>query len=238
MAVLLLLPAFNEQAALALLLPKVRAVGLDLHVMLVDDGSRDGTAKVAESFSGVTVIRHQVNRGLGQAFRTLFDSALELVSDDDVLVTMDADNSMDPGQIPALVAALSGYDVVIASRYAGGTEGGVPLMRRVYSAGARFLFTAVFHVPGVKDYTCSYRAYRAGMLRRLQAANPLYFDGSGFTAPVEILLNLQVFRPHVREVPLLLHYDEKQGPSKMNVSRTIREYMRLVWRQLLVARPR
>ncbi|MDQ3459105.1 MAG: glycosyltransferase [Deinococcota bacterium] len=163
---------------------------------------------------------------------------------EDLLVTMDADDTMDPGLIPAMLrAALEGADLVIAFRFAGGSEAGVPRLRKLYSRAARLLIAGMFPLPGVRDYTCGFRMYRVSLLSELSRVKPGLFDAAGFTAPTELLLNLSHLRPNVAEVPLHLRYDRKVGRSKMRVVSTLWQYLRLLLRLrlgngLFAARPR
>ncbi len=224
----LLLPAYNEELALSDLLPKALGVLPAKQIIVVDDGSTDRTADTARSF-GVTLLQHPQNQGLAGAIRTLFTAAGQITQPNDVVVTMDSDNTMDPAQIPDMLRAIeSGADIVIASRFVGGgSERGVPPLRRLYSRGTRLLFQSQFPIRGVRDYTCGYRAYRASLLHAYSQDYPQLFESRGFTAQTEMLFNLSRYRPAVQEIPLELRYDLKGGESKMNVARTIREYLEL-----------
>lgn len=227
----LLLPAYNEALTLPSLLEKVFAVPLELRVIVVDDGSRDATAAVVDRYPQVRLIRHDHNRGLGEAFRTLFRTALSEAKPDDLVVTMDADDTMCPDLIVTMLAEVNkGSDVVIASRFANGREVGVPPLRRLLSRLARFSLGLLFAVPNVRDYTCGYRMYRVSLLQQLARAQPDFFEASGFTATVELLLNLSLLRPTISEVPLVLRYDRKLGGSKMRVAATLYQYLLLVLR--------
>jgi len=231
-----LLAAYNEAENLPGLLAELDAVArhLPLRVLVVDDGSEDGTGEVARSWRGPcapVVLAHDHNRGLGAALRTGLSAILEGCRDGDVVVTMDADGSHRPAQIPQLVGALrQGADVAIASRYRRGSRVlGVPFGRRLLSFGARVVLSLRFPFPDVRDYTSGYRAYRAVLLRR---ARERYGEGwirsSGFVATAEILLTLRPFRPVVQEVPVELRYDLKRGASKLPPFRTVRHYLRFL----------
>jgi dolichol-phosphate mannosyltransferase len=128
-----------------------------------------------------------------------------------------------------------GNDVVVASRYApGGRVLGVPLSRRVLSRGASLLFRVVYPVRGVRDYTCGYRAYRAGLLREAFARwGNEFISAPGFSCMVDILLKLDRLRAVVTEAPLVLRYDRKAGKSKMNVGRTMAQTVSLLARRRL-----
>src|SRR5262245_50985546 len=166
------LPAYNEQASIDLLLQNAIDVIAPLpqsaRIIVVDDGSTDRTAGIVRSFTrqGVELVSHGRNRGLHEAVRTGLLEALDGIAEDGVIVVMDADNTHHPELIPQMVARIdAGADVVIASRFApGGKMIGAPLIRRVYSLGARTLLTMRYPTCGARDFTCGYRAYRAETL--------------------------------------------------------------------------
>jgi dolichol-phosphate mannosyltransferase len=195
-------------------------------VVVVDDGSSDTTASVVRGFPSVELVQHSRNRGLGVATRTLLRYALAHAEPDDLIVTMDADNTMDPELIPELVAAAQrGADLVIASRFAGGEEVGVPWHRRLLTRGARALIRSLFPVQGVHDYTCGYRLYRLSLLARMARLKPELVSSEGFTVTTELLLTAAACRAQIAEVPFHLRYDLKRGRSKMPVLRTSLAYL-------------
>ncbi len=128
-----------------------------------------------------------------------------------------------------------GAELVIASRYQpGALIRGVPTRRIWTSNVASWLFRLLFPIPGVKDYTCGYRAYRAELLQRaFERYGESFVDQEGFQCMVDILLKLHRLDPLVREVPMILRYDLKEGPSKMNVSKTIGATLRLMLQRRL-----
>ncbi len=164
--VFVVLPAYNEEEALPRLLTKLAPLyaeaGLVGQIVVVDDGSRDRTAEVAGSWgSPVELVAHPRNLGLGAAIRTGLTHAARWAADDDVIVTMDADDTHIPGLIPRMIATLGeGYDLVIASRYQPGSRTlGVSFRRQFLSWGAGLLFRIVLPMAGVRDYTSGFRAY-------------------------------------------------------------------------------
>jgi dolichol-phosphate mannosyltransferase len=235
-----MLPAYNEADAIGPLLARIadtfRQIDGEKAVLLVDDGSSDDTVERAEHAARslgllLDVEAHGVNRGLGAALRTGFARGHELVGRDGVLVGMDADNTHDPAVIPSMLEKIhEGSDVVIASRYApGGREVGLSLLRSVLSRGASLTLRLFLPVEGARDYSCGFRAYSGAALAR---AFEVHGDGliteSGFVASAEVLLKLAYLPSRVAEVPLVLRYDRKEGASKMNISATIRRYLRLI----------
>ena len=232
MRVWIVLPAYNEAANLLALLGGFQEIAdeayrLDIRVLVVDDGSTDDTAGVALSVQRsfpVEVIRNETNHGLAETFMRGITEAARRASASDVVVCMDADNSHVPGQILRMIREIQeGRDVVIASRYRPGSAvKGVPWSRRMLSRGMSVLFRIVFPIEGVRDYSCGYRAYRAGFLQRaLPLPEDRLFAADGFACMVGILLHLAREDAVFGEVPLVLRYDQKVGSSKMNVGRTV-----------------
>ncbi len=207
-------------------------------VLVIDDGSADRTAAVAEGEGArmpVRVVRHKRNQGLAQAIRTGLAEVVPSAEDTDVLVIMDADNTHPPDLIPRLVEELDhGADVAIASRFRPGSRVfGVPLMRRVLSGGASLVFRLLFPITGARDYTGGYRAYRIGMVKRaMDVHGNEFLRSTGFSVMTELLLRLRALTPRVREVPLVLRYDLKRGESKLVPGRTIIQYLALIAREL------
>jgi dolichol-phosphate mannosyltransferase len=227
-----LLCAWNEADAVGRLVEELEATlrTLGPHLLiLVDDGSRDGTAERARAAAQVhgaplVVLTHPENRGLGAALATGFEWAASHLVADDALVTMDADNTHPPSLVADLLRALdAGHDVVIASRFhPGARQRGVPLHRRWLSSGARHLAGRLAPVAGARDVTCGYRAYRVGALARARArgAWPLSRE-TGFAAMLDVLLALDHQGVRVAEVPLDLRYDARGGASKMRLGPTL-----------------
>ena len=239
--VILALPAYNEADNLTPLLDSAVSVfdkaHLEYRLVVVNDGSTDSTADVLKRIASerpLTVVTHEVNSGLGAAIKTSIRAALELsTSPDDIVVNMDADNTHDPAYIPGMTDKIwnGPYDIVIASRYRSGSrEVGVPLGRRILSRGARMLFQVVLRLPDVRDYTCGYRAYRAGVLR---AALDKYGDRiitrQGFACTDELLVHMSTVTRRITEVPFVLRYDKKRGHSKLPLMRTVAETLKMLF---------
>jgi dolichol-phosphate mannosyltransferase len=230
MTITVMLPAYDEEQDLPRLLERIgAALGAypDWRVLVVDDGSTDATARIALEAATrmpLTLIRHPRNLGLGAAIRTGLRAACD---HEGVVVTLDADNSQDPMLIPRMIATIdAGYDVVVASRFQPrSAEVGVPPHRRLLSHVSSGVIRALVRYPGVRDYTCGFRAYRVATLRRLlNAYGDAFLRENGFACMLELLLNLRRIDARVAEVPLVLRYDMKTGPSKMRVLRTMARY--------------
>jgi len=242
--VVVVLPVYNEETRIERLLTHLDEAMEDAssayRVILVDDGSRDRTHDIVVRRSKdmpITMMRHERNQGLGATIRDGLVAASASAASRDIIVTMDADDTHAPGLILRMVRMISeGHDVVIASRYRSGSRSvGVPLYRRALSRVGSWLFRAIFPISGVKDYTCGFRAYRASVVQEaLRRYGDSFFDQDGFQCMVDILLKLRRMNLIFGEVPFILRYDYKEGASKMNVTRTIRDTLGLMVKRRFV----
>jgi len=241
--VYIVLPAFDEESRIGSLLERLDgAMGeasLDYRIILVDDGSRDSTISIVSDHASrmpISVVQHACNLGLGAAIRDGLVEAQRRSKAQDVIVTMDADDTHTPGLILRMVRMLrEGHDVVIASRYRPGSRSiGVPLTRRLLSFGAALLFRSFFPIRGVRDYTCGYRAYRSEVLAQaIEHYGDEFLNQDGFQCMVDILLKLRRMHLIFGEVPIILRYDLKEGGTKMKVGETIRNTLLLMLRSRL-----
>jgi dolichol-phosphate mannosyltransferase len=214
MHTLVVLPTYNEAATIGEVIRRTRAALPGAEMLVVDDGSPDGTADLAEKagveVSGVHVLRRDRRRGLGDAYRTGFAWGLERGFD--ALVEMDSDLSHDPAALPALIAALADHDLAIGSRYIPG--GSVPhwtLHRRLLSWGGNRYAAVVLGVP-VRDMTSGFRAYRSELLRNINL-DAVRAEGYGFQ--IEMTYRTAQLGGRILEVPIRF-VDRESGTSKMS----------------------
>ncbi len=225
MKIFVLLPAYNEAASIPALLPRIKAAlhGRDYEVVLVDDGSHDETAKLAEQYGigmPLTILRHPINRGLGETIRDGIEYCVSAGKAGDVMVRMDCDDSQDPSYIMSFIEKIrAGADVVVASRYQeGGGQSGVHGYRNWLSWGAGLFMKAFFPIKGMRDYSSGYRAYRWEILNRAIAVYGNRFIEQkllGFSCTLEKVVKLDMLGARFTEAPHVLHYDRKQSESKM-----------------------
>ena len=237
--VIVVLPAYNEEANIGGLLRHILksliAAHPDFSVIVVDDGSSDGTASILNQLRGelpLTVERHARNQGLGATLRDGLKLASDSAGARDVIVTMDADESHDPGLMLRMVDMVNeGFDVVIASRYQRGSRVvGLSLTRRAVSWLASRFMRTLFPTPGIRDYTCGYRAYSASALKQAYGRyGDQFVNQAGFQCMVDVLLKLRRMPLRFGEVPMVLRYDLKRGNSKMRIWKTARATLRLLW---------
>lgn len=237
----IVLPAYNEEAAIGSLLHRIDEAmceaSLPYQVILVDDGSQDETVAIVRECAKrmpIVLEQHPHNLGFGPTVRDGLTAATKLAEDQDIIVTMDADDTHTPGLILEMAQMISeGHDVVIASRYRHGARTvGVPLPRALLSRSASLVFRVLFPTPGVRDFTSGYRAYRAQVIKGAFAQyGERFLDQQGFQCMVDILLKLRLMDLNFSEVPCILRYDRKEGESKMKVFRTALDTLRLILRR-------
>lgn len=235
------LPAYNEEQALPLLLDSLIEHLSEAHkefsIIVVNDGSSDRTAELAQSYTEtapVIVLHNDGNRGLAETMRHGLMEAIRRAKPRDIIVTMDADNTHPAGLLLRMVRLIrEGNDVAIASRYREGSHvRGLSLQRMLLSSGASWLFRIVFPIRGVRDYTCGYRAYRADVMKQLvDLYGREFITERGFSCMVDILLRLRQNHLVFTEVPLVLRYDRKPGQSKMKVMQTVVDTLKLLIRR-------
>ena len=222
------IPAYNEERGIAEIIERVLSVrpGLtdagvdDLELIVVDDGSRDGTVTVASRYSQVNLVRHKVNRGYGAALKTGFSHARG-----NLLGFLDADGTYPPEHFPDLcrVALSEQADLVIGSRMAG-ADSEMPLVRRV----GNLIFANLVSLLGnhrVSDSASGMRVIRREALPRLY---PLP-DGLNFT-PV---MSTRALHEEIRWREVPIPYRERVGRSKLSVVRDgVRFLYTIIWTAL------
>lgn len=201
--VLTALPVFNERRHVDGVLDQVRRYSSD--ILVVDDGSSDGTAEVLARRRDVQVVRHPRNRGYGAALVTAFDYAQR--EGYDLLVTIDCDGQHEPKRIGVLVEAAEGWDIASGSRYLSRFKGDTPPpgdRRRINQ-----LITAELNrLLGLNltDAFCGFKAYRVEALENLQITE------QGYAMPLELWVQAAHHNLRVREVPVpLIYLDEERS---------------------------
>ena len=224
---LVVLPTFNEVENIDEVLQRTRAALPDASILVVDDGSPDGTADRAEKLDhdlgNITVLRRAAKSGLGSAYRAGFRWGLS--QGYEALIEMDADLSHDPAALPAMVAALEATQagLVIGSRYVPG--GSIPdwsWHRKALSKWGNRYAGAVLGMP-VRDATSGFRVYRADVVERLDLEG-VRADGYGFQ--IERAYTVGGLGELVVEYSIAFR-DRVRGTSKMSGAIVV-EALRLV----------
>ena len=233
----ILLPAYNEEASLPKLLPKIEKVMKQhketYHIVVVDDGSNDQTPNLLQEYARampLTVITHSINRGLGETERDGFEYITSCAKDSDYIVRLDCDDTHDPEYIFTLINKINeGFDVVNGSRFQpGGGQIGVSPYRALVSYSANVFMKVLFNIKGIRDFSCGFRAYRAQVVKdaiRIFGNGFIQLKGLGFTSTLEMIVKLKLLGCRFAEMPFILRYDQKASPSKMVTSITTLGYL-------------
>ena len=231
--VVVIVPTYNESGNIVALIDALqaqfRALPHDMHVLVVDDNSPDGTAGLVSSAMRRHANLHLITgakAGLGAAYIRGMQYALgELAAD--AVFEMDADFSHDPHDVPRLLAALeNSADLVIGSRHIAG--GSIPkdwgLWRKLNSKGGNWVARYVAGLYGIRDCTAGFRAIRASVLRRVDFAT---LGVKGYAFQVALLHQMVTLGARVVEIPV--HFiDRKAGSSKLGL-RDIVEFILNAW---------
>jgi dolichol-phosphate mannosyltransferase len=214
MRTLVVIPTYNEAETIDAVLEAVRSSAPSVDVLVVDDGSPDGTGKLAEDaatrLGQIQVLHRERKSGLGTAYRAGFARGIE--QGYDTFVEMDADFSHDPHALPRLLDMAEEFDVVIGSRYVPGAA--IPnwrLARLALSRGGN-LYASLLLSLRVTDSTAGYRVYRRDALERM-AFQTVTADGYAFQ--IEMTYRARQCGASIREVPITF-IDRTQGTSKMS----------------------
>jgi dolichol-phosphate mannosyltransferase len=214
MRTLVVIPTYNEAESIVGLIEQVLAVHQHVDVLVVDDGSPDGTAGLVEKAATTEPRLHLPERstkeGLGAAYRAGFRWGLERGYD--ALVEMDADFSHPPDRLPALLEALGQADVSIGSRYVPGgrTAGWSPVRKAISKLGNSYV-RAVIGLP-VHDATAGYRAFRSTVLRALAVESS---ESNGYCFQIEMAHRAWQEGFRIVEVPITFT-ERMAGTSKMH----------------------
>ena len=216
MTVVVCLPTYNERDNLE---PMLRALGdvlaSDGRVLVIDDGSPDGTGELADRLADelgyVDVLHRPRKEGLGPAYLAGFRRALAAGAD--LVLEMDCDFSHDPRDVPRLLEAVrDGADVALGSRYVrGGRIGNWSTLRRLISRGAS-LYTATFLQMGIRDPTGGFKCFRREVLERIDLDS---IRSRGYAFQIETTYRALRAGFRVREVPITF-VDRTTGGSKMS----------------------
>jgi len=241
-----LMPAYNEEAEIGPRLRNISALmaqkGLPFRIWVVNDGSKDQTAKIVEEISRempVQMIHHDRNRGIGVAFSNGLKELIKVASDDDIIITLDADNTHNLKTVEFMLKKIDeGYEVVIGSCFTtGGMMIGVPLLRYFLSYLSNLAYRILFHVKGIRTYTGFYRGHTGAAVKTaFERFGDRLIEVSGFAAMAEMLIKFRQIPLFMTEVPMIIRYDMKGRASKMRVLATIREHLWVIARNLFKRR--
>lgn len=215
MKTVIVVPAYNEATTIAHVLTAMQS---SYDVVVVDDGSTDGTGDVARA-AGAIVLRHVINRGLGAALRTGFAFVAARPDLYDAVITLDADGQHNPSEIPVLLAELErGADVVIGTR----KRTDMPAVRQGYTALGALITSGLFGGP-LTDSQSGFRAFRTKKLAEFSLTT------SRMEISSEIIAEAHRIGAVIRQAPITVRYTEYSLSKGQGFS----EGARTAWRLLL-----
>jgi dolichol-phosphate mannosyltransferase len=226
--VVVVIPTYNEAENIAWIVTRVRRVLPQADVLVVDDGSPDGTGRIADELATadpqVRVVHRSVKEGLGAAYLHGFRVALERGYD--VIGEMDADGSHQPEQLPRLLAALEDADLVLGSRWVpGGSVVNWPWARQALSRGGNLYTRLLLGIP-VRDATGGFRLFRRTTLEKIDLAS---VRSVGYCFQADLAWRTVEAGLRVREVPIQF-VERTRGESKMSPDVAVESLRRItVW---------
>ncbi|HEX8453641.1 MAG TPA: polyprenol monophosphomannose synthase [Longimicrobium sp.] len=225
---LVIVPTFNERENLPRLVPSILSRDARLEILVVDDGSPDGTGAMADEIAAAERRVHVIHRagklGLGTAYLAGFAWGLERGYD--VFVQMDADFSHDPAHLPQFLSAIEDYDLVLGSRYLEGrvTVVNWPIARLLLSYYANVYARWVTGLP-VADATGGFKCFRREVLATLDLTR---VESNGYSFQIEMSFRAWKLGFRIGEIPIMF-VDRDLGESKMSKA-IFREAIWRVWR--------
>ena len=227
--VCVVIPTLNESGTIEAIIESLEELSdlYHIRIVVVDDGSTDGTVEIvqesSEKHGNLTLIERGRRLGLGTAIRDGLRAALDQEPAPDFVVTMDADLSHDPGELPSLVEACEENFLVVGSRYVeGGEIHGWGLHRKAMSRGANILARVFTNVPS-KDCTSGFRCYGAELVREVLPD----LDSVGFEIQMEILSKAANRGLNLVEKPITFR-ERVEGKSKLRLWEIFRFTRRVI----------
>jgi dolichol-phosphate mannosyltransferase len=225
---LVIVPTYNERSNIERLIPAVLAQDSSLEILVVDDGSPDGTGAVVEAVAKTNPSVHVIHRagklGLGTAYIAGFRWALERKYD--LIFEMDADFSHNPDRLPEFLEKITQADVVLGSRYQNGHVNVVnwPMSRLFLSYAANLYARAVTGLP-IFDTTGGFKCFRRNVLESIDLNS---VKSNGYAFQIEMSYRAWKHGFNLLEIPIIF-VDRTEGESKMS-KRIVREAVWMVWR--------
>jgi dolichol-phosphate mannosyltransferase len=239
-----ILPIYNEGESIYNLLKKymlffTNISSLPHEIVAINDNSSDDSEewilKAREDFQSLHInyIKHPENSGLANVLYTGFSCIGENLADNDIIITMDGDDTHNPFLIREMINKINeGADIVIASRYCEQSRiHGLSNFRIFLSSGARYLYSFLWNIKGVRDYTCGFRCYKAPLVKKsMNHYGKEFIQERGFTVTAETLKKMSLFNPVIVEIPMILRYSNKFQTSNMKIFKTVKLTLQMLFR--------
>jgi len=216
MKTLIISPTYNENKNISNLIEKIFNLSLDVHLLIIDDNSPDGTADIVKSHmltnSKIHIIERPGKLGLGTAYCNGFKYALD--NNFDLVIQIDADLSHNPDDIIRMIEDIDGYDMIIGSRYINGVNVvNWPMNRLLLSYFANTYARLMTRVP-IYDLTGGFKCIKRNVLEKI---NLDLIESEGYSFQIEINFIAYSLGMEIKEIPIIFH-DRTVGESKMNSS--------------------
>jgi len=230
---LIIIPTFNEAENIIQLIDAIFSLkidGVETNILVIDDGSKDGTSDMVKKLSNdrITVIDRERKMGLGTAYILGFKYAIE--KGYDYVFEMDADFSHDPKALPAFFANIESNDLIIGSRYIEGIAVvNWPLRRLILSIGASYYTRLITGLP-VKDVTAGFMCYKVGTLKQIDLDS---IKSNGYSFQIEMKYRIWKKGFKLLEIPIVF-IDRRAGVSKMN-RKIVYEASFMVWKLIYMS---
>lgn len=215
---IIVIPTYNEKDNVSLLLKRIWGLIPNIHVMVVDDNSPDGTAEVVEKlknqYPNLQLFKRPGKDGLGKAYIAAFKNILER-RDFQTITMMDADLSHDPKYLPEMLKLSENFDLVIGSRYipGGGVTSKWGAGRRLLSAAGNLYLRIIFHKYPIKDWTTGYNVIRASILDKINFGD---LNPRGYAFISSLKYRLAKAGAAIQESPIFFE-ERNGGESKMSL---------------------
>ena len=222
-----LVPTYQELHTLASIVHRIFEHNPDVHVLVIDDNSPDGTGKLADQlnakYANLEVLHRKSKNGLGAAYIDGFNNS---INDFDVLVEMDADGSHDPQDLVTILKEIPNYDCVLGSRWVpGGKVVNWPKSREILSRGGNSYARLMLGID-IGDATGGFRAYKTSTLKELDLSD---IDSQGYCFQVDMVRRLLKKGFKIKEVPITFT-ERTIGTSKMSRNIVLEAFLKIgIW---------
>jgi dolichol-phosphate mannosyltransferase len=222
-----LVPTYQELHTLASIVHRIFEHNPEVHVLVIDDNSPDGTGKLADQlkakYSNLEVLHRTSKNGLGAAYIDGFNNS---INEFDVLVEMDADGSHDPQDLVTILREIDNYDCVLGSRWVpGGKVVNWPKSREILSRGGNSYARLMLGID-IGDATGGFRAYKTTALKQLDLSD---IDSQGYCFQVDMVRRLLKKGFKIKEVPITFT-ERTIGTSKMSRNIVLEAFLRIgIW---------
>jgi len=222
----IVIPTYNEAENIEVLIKKIMALNIkNLQIIIIDDDSQDGTSKILKKLSKQYLVSYFIRenkRGYGSALKL----GLEKAKNFDIIITMDADLSHNPKEIPRMIDKINGgYDLVIGSRYVeSGRTINWPILRKLTSRATNLLVRTIL-LTGIKDNTSGYRTYSKKIIGKILSD----INSEGYSILEEILFLAKKEKSKIAEIPIEFS-NRKEGKSKANMLKELFSLIKMIFK--------